>query len=420
MWLKKILDFLGGPEEPEEEKTPAREDKKPITLKEEAKPSSPPPKTPKIKPPEEELQLEKRSPYVKKILKEFYIPYRHSFDTQRATEGLLLLVEFLDQEGDCPSIVRNSKEPEERLLNKLASPFQKVSLKEHSLNVAREIVKLINPGLTPESQNSFSEPLIPEGVIIALGHDLGKIPSVRDQKFYLKADHPILSALKLEEIFSKVTPPHWIENAKDCIKNHHRPSSTTYTTLTTYKPLETLLKEADRRARELEILKCHPDLKPRPPKTWPDPKKILQLIVPLINKIQPNNKFAAFSWGSIIFVQPDALYDAAKKLAIEEKIVSWDLLLESEKRRIEIQIVDALRKERMLAEEIPQGLYGRVCEIEYPKRTTSMILVPIKIEALEKLPSQIIRTYKHGHLAKIQSVKINPLKPPWERRPFFK
>ena len=414
MWLKKILDFLGGPEELEEEKTPAREDKKPITLKEEAKPSPPPPKTPKIKPPEEELQLEKRSPYVKKILKEFYIPYRHSFDTQRATEGFLLLVEFLDQEGDSPSIVRNSKEPEERLLNKLASPFQKVSLKEHSLNVAREIVKLINPRLTPESQNSFSEPLIPEGVIIALGHDLGKIPSVRDQKFYLKADHPILSALKLDEIFSKVTPPHWIEDAKECIKNHHRPSSTTS------KSLEIFLKEADRRARELEILRYHPDLKPRPKEGWPDPKKILQLIAPLIDKIQPNNKFAAFSWGSIIFVQPDALYDAAKKLAIEEKIVSWDLLLDSEKRRIETQIVDALREEKMLAEEIPKGLYGRVCKIEYPKRTTSMILVPIKIEALEKLPSQIIRTSKQGHLARIQSVIINPLKPPWERRPFFK
>lgn len=394
---KKILDFLVGLEKSEEKYPPTRKDNKPQTPKEEPKPSYPPPlQPPKIITPEEEPQLENKTPYVKMILKELFIPYRNYFDTQVATEGFLLLVEFLDQEGDCPSVVQKSKERGEKLLNKLGPSFHKVSLKEHSLNVAKEIVRLLKENILD------FEFLIPMGVIVALGHDLGKIPSVRDQYLYLKADHPILSAVKLGEIFSKIKAPRWLEKAKESIKGHHRQSPD--------EIIANLLRKADGRTRENEILQYNRNLRPKPLKGWPDPKKILKLICPEIDKIQLNNKFAAFSWGSVIFVQPDAFYEAAKRLALEEQIVSWDLLFESEKKKIQMEIVNALKKERMLAQDIPEGYYGRVCQIEYPNRTVSMILVPIKIEAFDELPSRILKTFKHGYLANIRSVKIRPLK----------
>lgn len=398
MSLKKILDYLVGPEIPEEKTEPPKPKEEP-----KPPPTPPPPPPQKIKTPEEDLQLEMKSPYVREILKRFFIPYREEFDSQNATEGFLLLAEFLDREGDCPSVVRRSKEPVESVLTKL-SPLHKITLKEHSLHVAYEILNLLK-----ERNPKDFHLAVPEAVILALAHDLGKIPSLRDPDSYIKADHPYLSALKLKEIFPNGQSPRWIEHSREIIRGHHRHSPNFF--------LANLLREADRRARESEILMFHPELKPKPPRGWPDPKKILRLIGPQVDKLQAKNKFSAFSHESIIFIQPDALYEAAKKLAIEEKILWWDLILESEKRKVIIEIIDSLRNEKMLAEDIPYGDYGRICEIEFSNRTVPMKLVPVKIEAFGELPSKISRSSKHGYLAEIRSVKMNPLRPWWRRWP---
>jgi len=118
---------------------------------------------------------------IHKRLESFYSEYikgNGSF-----TENLMLftveLVKFLDAKGDCPSVVKVSKLDNSKREFDLLS---EVSLIDHSIDVAEEMIKL------------YTSPLaIPDAIAVSLSHDLGKIPDFHGD-FYSTGDHPELSA----------------------------------------------------------------------------------------------------------------------------------------------------------------------------------------------------------------------------------
>jgi hypothetical protein len=112
--------------------------------------------------------------------------------------------------------------------------LSKTTLLDHSLNVAEQVIQLLS--------ESKSFHVIPDTIVAALGHDLGKLESFRGY-LYSVGEHPLTAGRPLGGIaaFKKLPKKNEIERA---IKLHHK------------KPdglLGKTLKKADQLARQKEL-----------------------------------------------------------------------------------------------------------------------------------------------------------------------
>ena len=168
-----------------------------------------------------------------KRLEDFYNKYikgNGSF-----TENLMLfvveLVKFIDEKGDCPSVVKVSKLDSSKREFALLS---QVSLIEHSLDVAEEMIKL------------YTSPLaVPDAIAVSLSHDLGKIPDFQGD-FYSTGDHPELSAriIRNELLSFKNLDEAQQNEILDAIIMHHKAPKA---------ELGKTLIQADQAARKKEV-----------------------------------------------------------------------------------------------------------------------------------------------------------------------
>jgi len=102
---------------------------------------------------------------------------------------IVKLLKMLDEDGDCPSVVRtNEKEAENKYPPDTFALLATVPLYRHSLHVARKCAAKIN-----------QEVMLPDILIVSLGHDIGKIPAYHD-KLYSTGDHPLISVIILHRV----------------------------------------------------------------------------------------------------------------------------------------------------------------------------------------------------------------------------
>jgi len=336
----------------------------------------------------ERLSYRQRRFFSQEVLSEFFEPYRSLFESQGAVDGFLAILELLDRHGSSPSVVTTmiDKDSETDEIYSVRQILEKVTLREHSSNVARIMLKLIK-----ETYRDY-ENLIPKALVVSFGHDLGKIPALRESGFYAKADHPLISAQKLGEIFSE-KQPSWLRSALDSIRDHHRSSK---------NPFTLLLKEADSRAREAEIGLYSKELKTMEWSQWFDVKRFLEILRPEINVIQTGNRWKAFSFGSLVYCQPDFLYEGARKLASEKKVLDMKLLRVSDKEQAIKKVVESLRQAHALSNDVGESFWGRNYEIHSERFRKKMFLIPLKIEAFG-IPHEIERQ-KEGYLEIVRSV----------------
>jgi hypothetical protein len=144
-------------------------------------------------------------------------------------EDILLL---LDREGDCPSVVNFSGEPEGSLEKNAYDMLAGIKLYQHSISVAEEMIRLMD-----------SNTVAPKAIITALGHDLGKIQSFR-QKYYSMGDHPLVSITVMEGI-KGIKNISYKDEILKAIKDHHRSPKGL---------LGEKLKEADQNVRRKELV----------------------------------------------------------------------------------------------------------------------------------------------------------------------
>jgi len=151
---------------------------------------------------------------------------------QKAACGQIL--KLLDREGNCPSVVNLKGDVEGSWDENTYQLLARTTLIDHSLNVADQAIKLLS--------ESESFHVIPDTVVAALGHDLGKLESSRGY-LYSVGEHPLTAGRPLGEIeeFLKLPRKNEIERA---IKLHHkRPEGL----------LGKTLKKADQLARQKEL-----------------------------------------------------------------------------------------------------------------------------------------------------------------------
>lgn len=145
---------------------------------------------------------------------------------------VMQLLKILDAEGVCPSVVNKAdNEAEGTFAKDLYDRLASIPLWKHTLLVARKYA------------SKFSEPtMLPDALIIALGHDIGKIPSYHDT-YYKQGDHSWISV----QILNTLPEYRSLSNRDEIdriIRGHHL--------LKTDYKLTSLLKLVDSDARKDE------------------------------------------------------------------------------------------------------------------------------------------------------------------------
>lgn len=319
-------------------------------------------------------------------------PHINHFVTQGAMPGISKLLELLDKHSECPSIVIDNsyKDIQTADLYSVADTLMKVTLKNHSYRVAKIAMKML------KEQYRDYEIHVPKTLTAALGHDIGKIPALRISESYAKADHPLISAATVAEMFDG-KDISWLNSVLQAIINHHRHSDDQFATL---------IRQADSKAREMEVEENNKDLTIQAWEDWFKIESVLAMVVPHINIIQNGNRWQAFSFESTVYCQPDFLYELTRKCAIENKIIDMTITCISEKKEALKKVANSLRQKEFLSCEIYEGYYGRYFNISTEKFKNKFYLVPIKIEAFGVLPNELERV-KEGYLQLIRSVTIS-------------
>ncbi len=283
-------------------------------------------------------------------------------------EGIIRIVEILEQYGDCPSVVDTIADPEKKAASRVGDILSKVTLRDHTFNVARITLRLL--------MDAYDDPVgyIPVVIIAALGHDLGKIPQFRSQGRYVKADHPLTGVSIMEEIFQKDKDAHWLKMVTKAIGEHHQSAT---------DRLSGLLKEADGKARQMEIEQAE-KWASLAWEEWFDCRELLRKVGATVNVTQTGSAFRAFSVDDAVYCDPTFLYETAGAMAAERNIIDITLLRDTDKDKALRRIVESLRKSDVLTSELGKAYTTRRYEIQIeqgkPKRA---FLVPVKASAFE-------------------------------------
>ena len=144
------------------------------------------------------------------------------------------LVQLLDREGDCPSVVDVRGDVEAAWEANTYRLLAQTTLLDHSLDVADQVVRLL--------ADNQAWHVIPDTLVAALAHDLGKLPSARGT-LYALGEHPLAAGSMLASIekFKELSKKEEISKA---IKLHHKKAEGL---------LGKTLKRADQLARQKEL-----------------------------------------------------------------------------------------------------------------------------------------------------------------------
>ncbi len=305
------------------------------------------------------------------------------------------LVETLDSFGSCPSVVQTLKRHDaDHQYKALTKPLSLVSLAEHSYRVARMMVSLYHE----KHRTPDWDMLVPHFVVTGLAHDLGKIPHfrIRHVDKYTVADHPLISASLIDEVFDHCGRT-MIPEIRDAILNHHRAGQDAL--------ISDLLRKADALAREEEV-RIHAVRASLNWEEWFNPKEFLALIEPEINVLR-GRTCRIFSFKSMVYASPDFLNSKAQSYAATKEVVDPEFANPRNKPLALKRIVGRLRREGMVGDELPPEYYGLPYRITTGRLSFPQFLTPLKVEAFAAYPS-VLEQRKVCWLKIITSVSPSP------------
>jgi len=353
LWIKYNTSFKNAAEKPQRievvrpELTPA------AASHPEAAPSSPPP-------------TGRAHVLVQAFYGEVVEPCREALMKNHMLEGLNRIVDLLEQHGDCSSVAALPGDSEMGDLKRVGDMLSRVTLREHSFHVTRIALGLL--------KETYKDPVgyIPLALIVGLGHDLGKIPALRKEGTYAKADHPRLSVAILEEIFVRDVQSHWFSMVRKAVAEHHESTTDLFSSL---------LKEADGRARQLEIDE-EGHRASQSWEAWFDVTTFLAMVGAKVDVIQTGHLLYAFSIDETVYCDPTFLYETAGALALTKNVLDITLLRDTDKDRALQRIVGSLRTANAVSPVLGEGYTTRRFMVEIEQaRPTKKSLVPLNVEA---------------------------------------
>ena len=319
------------------------------------------------------IDAEKEVPSVEIATSAFYDeviePYRALLERDKTLEGINAMVNILKEDGGCPSIVQVGYDSETEEVPRIEEILSHVSVRDHTFRTTRIAMKLLNDryGEKPVAYVSVM-------LIAALGHDLGKIPRFRREGRYVKADHPVTSAGLVEGLFPELSGTHTLSVALTAIKEHHH---------MTKDQVCMMLKEADGRAREIEIAAGDKGGAVLPVAEWFDPLEYMERIGRQVNVTQTGNPWQAFSFGDTIYFEPGFLYDSAREMALEKNVINIEFLRQSDRDAALLKILKVLRPLNVLGDELGVGYVTRRYEVQTALMKKKASFTPFKASAFD-------------------------------------
>ena len=367
-------------------------------------------------------------------IRDFYDEYvkERTFSATPAGTVVREILQLLDREGDCPSVVNGKGEAEGFTDKNAYDVLAGVKLYRHTLDVAEEMIKAFKG----------SAAMLPKVLIASLGHDLGKLPSYR-KTLYSLGDHPLISVTILEGLPGYAGLPYKDEVNKAIVDHHRYPKGL----------LGEKLKEADQDARRTEIannIQEHPaegvagpepgrpgetlQTAPKPeadpaekdsifithakkekekvktkevPLPWFDADRYLRELKPYINRLD-GQRWSAFSMpDGHVYFQAGVLEEVAKKLGKGDPDIA---LMDSDKelkRNILYSVVCLLRREKEAISRglIKDGYFGGpfIVRMQDGKELSSYY-TPFNAEAFEETVSYF-EGLKAGKIKEIEDVR---------------
>ena len=367
------------------------------------------------KTPEEEAlpeTCESIRPEIVSFRKNYLLPYDNVLRHSGFIGPVENLLAILDEHGDSPSVVNVQNDQEYRSLRKIHGSYDAlahITLLEHSFNVTRELIDLI------KKQAKDYDVSIGKWIMIALGHDIGKIPAFRVGP-YAMGDHAIISYSHLDRLLSQDLPAR--KEILNAVRDHHFAAVAA--------PATRLLRRADHAARRREIQSVSQsayialqeaqaqtngnqdnagsNTKVKPVAlnlSWINKNKVLSMIESQINIIR-NNQYRAFSMRTgLVYVWLATITEIVRELASETKHME---ILTEQPRNIEFSV------RRLLGEFVPDfigkgypGAKFRVLD-KNQRLLTIGLYMPIRVEAFAASLTDL-ESRKKGRLLKIFDVQ---------------
>ena len=314
------------------------------------------------------------NPEIESFYKEYVQPYAEILKQLNAFDGTMRLLGMLDREGHCSSIARRYPDSKtkngkpdleaDEWMNRQHEAYdilsRSVSLREHTLNVAKCMIKKRKK----ESKDFIME--MGRLLFVSLGHDIGKIPSINC--INRGKDHFIIS----HEIVNEILPVDYPSRADIlvAVREHHYPNASSSKALLRY------LKTADHLARQQELkkygyqiqnLESNDKRKSIPDNfsnkniprydpvdlKWLDVSQLLDLVSERINVVK-NGEYEAFSHSGIVYVFPVLLARLVCDLAIQAG--HMHILAYSANRERMGDLMYAIRQ--VLNAHIPEDMVG--------------------------------------------------------------
>lgn len=297
--------------------------------------------------------------------KELIEPYEELFKQQNALELLKECLQMLDSHGQAPSVVIDVKDNESIDLISVRDNLTRITLRQHTMNVTRNIINLVN--------ENYSEPenFMPQAIIVALAHDIGKIPELRLSGAYNSYDHAIVSSNWLAEQFAG-KEIFWAKQAVVAVRDHHLKSNDSLTAM---------LRQADHQARQMELIRFTQNYEIKSFDLWFSLEDFLKQLESRIN-VTARGKMEAFSFKGVIYVKPDCLYEVAKQMMFEKRVLDMIFLYESEKENATRKIVTRLRDRDLIPDIIAPQYISRKFEIRMKMQIKRQyqVMIAIRVE----------------------------------------
>jgi hypothetical protein len=332
---------------------------------------------------DEESRNESLPPAIIATTKSFWdecvAPYLKVIEVQGARSVVEDLMRLIEEQGHHPSVAAGVEDAESADLYSVKDSLAKVSIKDHSFSVVRIMVDMARQGYAD------SESMTPLVIVTGLAHDIGKIPEYRLTGIYNTHEHALVSMNKLQELFTGLAIP-WQRAALAAVRDHHSRSNDQFTAL---------LKAADQKARSYELVQSLKGYELLPFERWFDAGRFLREYVrPGVNVAQ-TNKWQAFTLKGCVFVRPEFLYEAAKKMCREMRVLEVGFVYETEQDGMIRRIVTRLREGGHIHEMLPQGRSSLYFELKTSVgggRKVKAALTPLTGDAFDNLEMEKRKT----------------------------
>lgn len=316
-------------------------------------------------------------------------PYIKMFQEQKVLDIVIELIDILEKYGQCSSVVLDNSDSESDDLKSVRDNLAKVTVRDHSYSVARNLVEIVK-GYYHNNPEAF----IPKAVITGLAHDIGKIPELRMNNAFNTTEHHLISAGKLNTMLTG-KEVFWARQAVSAIEAHH---------IQTKDDFANMLKRADREARQFEMLKFTPKFDIIKFESWFDIEGFYRIIESRLNYIQSYDQWEGFTFDRIIYCKPSFVFESAKKLCNDKKVIDLTFVYESDRDIALRKTVSILRKNNLIPDTLHHNFASRKFEVTtkigYKQGLVLTPLKPLKTTNLVEIEKR-----KQDYLLIIRSVR---------------